>query len=59
MYGLSEEVTDIIREGFELENIHNLMPGKLLPNIVGLKEQMPSNFSIIKSPELLTKKIIK
>ncbi|WP_146552564.1 MULTISPECIES: DUF3969 family protein [Rummeliibacillus] len=59
MSGLSEEVIDIIREGCELEDIQSLMPEKLLPNIIRLKEQILSNITTIQSPEPPTEKIIK
>lgn len=59
MFGLSEEVISIIREGCELEDIQSLMPEKLLANINRLKEQILSNISNIKNPYLPTEKIIK
>ncbi|WP_426862083.1 hypothetical protein [Metabacillus sp. 113a] len=46
-------------DGCELEDIQSLMPEKLLPNIIRLKEQILSNISTIQSPEPPTEKIIK
>ena len=59
MYGLREEVIDIIREGCELEDIQSLIPEKLLLNIIRLKEQTLANIAAIQSTEQPTEKIIK
>ncbi|MGD6816631.1 hypothetical protein ACQCVE_06060 [Metabacillus sp. 113a] len=48
-----------LMDGCELEDIQSLMPEKLLPNIIRLKEQILSNISTIQSPEPPTEKIIK
>ncbi|OED05369.1 DUF3969 family protein [Bacillus cereus] len=59
MYGFSEDVIEIIREGCELEDIKSLVPEKLSENISMLKTKILNNLSSIQNPVLPREKIIK
>jgi hypothetical protein len=59
MYGFSEDLIGIIKEGCELEDVKSLVPEKLILNITRLKKQILNNISSSQTPILPIEKIVK